>query len=777
MFYLASLRLKYPEMNLPGIPTAAFTKIRFAIALLAMTISIPAFTQNSLQGTVVDQSTGDPVFGASILISQHEKGSITSMDGQFTINNISAGSYQLVVSSLGYATRSLSLELPLETPLLIALKPSAIEMEEVIISTPFHRLQSENVVKVTRETIENLSRNGAVTLAEGITQLPGVESITTGAGIGKPVIRGLSSNRVLVYAQGVRLENQQYGDEHGLGISASGVESVEVIKGPASLLYGSDALGGVLYFNPEKYAASNNTDADAAVTYHSNTVGTQANAGIKTSGDHFRFLLRGNYAAHSDYETGDGVKVTNTRFEEIDIKTGVGYQDEIYRGDLRYNYNNSHTGIPEEIGEQSTSKKLLLPYQQLDNHILSFDNRLFFNTSSLDIKVGYLFNKRKEFEEHHHHEEEHQQETSPEEPGQHPALEMHLETLNYDLKYNTGKRGNFETIFGLQGMYQTNTNFGEELLIPDASVRDIGFLVTSHYHLEKIDFQGGLRFDNRRLHSKEHGAPGEEAYFSPLQREFTSYNGALGVKIEILPSLNARINTATGFRAPNLAELTANGSHEGTNRFEIGNPNLKNEQNVQLDVALELRNEHFEVFANGFYNKIHNYIYLHPTNEIMNEDPVFEYLQNDAVLKGGEAGFHIHPHAVHWLHIESSIALVDARQRNDEKLPLIPATSISNTLRVELDKNKWFENNYGFITVKSTLDQNDISQFETRTPGYTLLSAGVGGSIKFHGQIFGIRLGGSNLLNNTYISHLSRLKPEGIANQGRNISLRLNTVF
>ncbi|HSP83779.1 MAG TPA: TonB-dependent receptor, partial [Gillisia sp.] len=519
-----------------------------------------------------------------------------------------------------YATRTIQVGVPLDGPLEIEIQTSAIEMEAVIVSTPFHRLQSENVVMVARETIENLGRNGAMSLADGITQLPGVESITTGSGIGKPVIRGLSSNRVLVYAQGVRMENQQYGDEHGLGLSSSGVESVEVIKGPASLLYGSDALGGVLYLNPEKYASIDSTVVDGGITYHTNTLGTEANAGFKSSGERFRFLLRGNLATHSDYETGDDERVTNSRFDEIDIKTGVGYQDNRYRGDFRYNYNNSNIGIPEEIGEQSTSKETMLPYQQVDNHILSFDNKVFFSNSSLDIKVGYLFNNRKEFEDHHHDEEEGDHEEDEEEEGDEdgdPALEMHLQTLNYDIKYNTAKWGNFETIFGVQGMYQTNTNYGEEILIPDANIRDIGILATTHYHLDKIDFQAGLRFDNRNLNTSEHGIMGEDEYFAPIERDFTSYNGALGIKFNVFNSLIVRMNGATGFRAPNLAELTANGSHEGTNRYEIGNPNLNNEQNFQGDLALEFRNKHFEIFTNAFYNKINNYIFLNPTGEFI----------------------------------------------------------------------------------------------------------------------------------------------------------------
>jgi len=311
----------------------------------------------------------------------------------------------------------------------------------------------------------------------------------------------------------------------------------------------------------------------------------------------------------------------------------------------------------------------------------------------LDIKVGYLFNNRKEFEDHHHDEEEGDHEEEEEEEGDEdgdPALEMHLQTLNYDIKYNTAKWGNFETIFGVQGMYQTNTNYGEEILIPNANVRDIGILATTHYHLDKIDFQAGLRFDNRNLTTSEHGILGEDEYFAPIERDFTSYNGALGMKFNVFNSLIVRMNGATGFRAPNLAELTANGSHEGTNRYEIGNPNLNNEQNFQGDLALEFRNKHFEIFTNAFYNKINNYIFLNPTGEFISNDPVFEYLQDDARLFGGEAGLHIHPHLIHWLHIESSVELVKGERENGENLPLIPATSFTNTLRLEWEKNNFF---------------------------------------------------------------------------------------
>ncbi len=729
--------------------------------MLLFAVCISTYSQNSISGKLVDLETNQPIIGGNVYISKLEKGSITNLNGEFQLSNIPEGEWNMVISFIGYTTKTVSFSSPSENPLIIELQPTAIEMEEVIVSTPFHKLQSENVVKVERESLEDLRKTGAVTLAEGITQIAGVESVTTGAGIGKPVIRGLSANRVLVYAQGVRLENQQFGDEHGLGVSASGVESVEVIKGPASLLYGSDALGGVLYLNPEKYAQTDNTSIDASYNYFTNTLGSEANLGVKTSGEKWKALVRGNYAIHSDYETGNGLRVTNSRFEEKDLKAGIGFQDSKYKGDLRYNYNNTYIGIPEEIADQTTSKDVISPYQQLDNHIMSFTNKIFLQNSSVDLKVGYLFNNRKEFEE----------------GEDDPALEMHLETLNYDLKFNAPVWGNFETIFGVQGLFQTNTNFGEELLIPDASIRDFGILGTTHYHLEKIDIQGGFRFDTRHITTEENGIFGEPGYFQPIDRTFSSYNGSLGIKFNLFKNLVTRINAASGFRAPNLAELSSNGVHEGTNRYEIGNADLDNEQNIQLDLSLEFRNEHFELFGNAFYNKINQYIFITPSEDFIEGDRVFNYIQDDAKLYGGEAGFHLHPHPIDWLHLESSLELVIGEKDNGESLPLIPATSWTNTLRVEFDQLKGLANNYAFVTLKTTGEQNNISDFETSTSGYSLLSAGIGATVFLNNLPLELRVSGNNLFNKNYISHLSRLKTDGIANMGRNISFGIQTKF
>ena len=735
-------------------------------------MGIMAHAQNDLRGKITDQTNDQPLEQVSIYFPDLEKGGVSDHTGKFLIGRLPVGTYKLVVSYIGYQSYSGTISIVKgENRLDLQLLPTAIEMEEVIVSTPFHKLQRDNVMKVEYAKIADLKTKGAISLAEGITNIPGVNIVSTGTGIGKPVIRGLTSNRVLVYAQGIRLENQQFGDEHGLGVNDAGIESVEVIKGPASLLYGSDAMGGVLYLNPEKFASPNTTEGDLNLGYNSNTQGISSNLGIRSSGSKFRFLARAATNNHIDYMGGDGDRVTNSRFSEKDLKLGAGYLNTFLKSEIRYNYNQSNLGIPESIGAQTTSRALEMPYQKINSHILSWNTKIFLEKSSLDITLGYIGNGRKEFEDHHHHDdhEDHEEEGELTEP----ALDMGLNTYNYNILYQLPKWKKFETIIGVQGIYQDNTNFGEEILIPDAITRDIGVLGTTHFHLNKDhDFQFGLRYDYRKITGETYGMIGEERYIAELNRNFSSFNGALGYKYDISKQFTGRINVATGFRAPNLAELTSNGGHAGTNRFEIGNADLKNEQNIQLDLALEFKNEHLEFFLNGFHNSIGNYIFIAPNGTIINENAVYNYLQQDAELYGGEIGFHLHPHPYDWLHWESSYQTVIGKLEHGGPLPLIPANNLTNTLRVEFYKEgSWWSRTNAFVTLNTTFKQGKVSEFETVTPQYTLLDAGLGGEIRFLKKVMNVNIVANNILDKNYIAHLSRLKPDMILNRGRSVYL------
>jgi len=731
---------------------------------LFLFITYSTFGQHSVKGIVTSTKTNHPLEFVNVYFPEIEKGTITDENGIFKISNLPSGNFKILVSYLGFQTISKRIQIPLDTELTIGLSPVILQIDEIILSTPFHKLQGDNVMKVEHKKVSELNKIGAINLSNGMTSIPGVESVSTGVSIGKPVIRGLSNNRVLVYTQGIRLENQQFGDEHGLGISSSGIESIEVIKGPASLLYGSDALGGVLYINPEKFANTNTKNADFGIDYFTNTKGYNTNLGYKSSTEKFKVIFRGNLSEHADYKTKD-YYVTNSRFKEQDFKSALGYQSTYFTTEFRYNLNASQIGIPEEISIQNRDTKPLLPLQKLNNHIFSSKSKLFLENSSLELNLGYTYNDRKEFEEHHHdHEHEEDVEVDDDEILE-PALHMKLQTLHYDLKYNLPQFGKIVSIVGFQGMSQTNTNYGEEYLIPDSNTTDLGILATSHIHFENYDLQLGARFDTRKIDTDE-----------GLNKTFNSFNGAVGIKKDISKKVTLRLNLASGFRAPNLAELTSEGSHEGTNRYEIGNQDLKSEQNYQVDINVEYQSEHLEVFANGFYNSIANYIFLSPDGNVIDNNPVYLYQQEDAYLFGGEFGFHIHPHPLDWLHIENTFETVIGKQKNDKYLPLIPANKLTNTARAEFESNS-FKNAYCFISLGTTFKQNNISEFESNTNSYSLFSAGFGSEFNFLKKKLSISVSGNNLTNKTYINHLSRLKVDDINNIGRNINLGLHYTF
>lgn len=714
--------------------------------------------QNTVSGTVTDLQN-QPVPGVSVYVAELHKGTTTDENGKYSLNNLPKGGLRIAFTFVGYTTQNKNIEKLLkENTLDILLTQAAFEMDEVIVSTAFSKLQSQNVMKVEHETIKTLQQKGTSTLIEGLATIPGVSQISTGTSIGKPVIRGLSGNRVLVYSQGVRLENQQFGDEHGLGLNDSGVESVEVIKGPASLLYGSDALGGVLYFNPEKFADAGDFKANFSQKYFTNTQGSNSSIGLKTSTENWKFLARGSFNSHSDYKAGDSDRVTNTRYNETDFKTGIGYSNSSFSSVLRYNYNKLDLGIPEEgFGEQTTTKNTEFPRQGVFNHLLSLNNVFFFQNSKLDVDLGYITNDRSEFED-----------------SNEAALHMKLKTFNYNAKYHLPKMGKIETIVGVQGMHQKNANSGEEYLIPDATTNDFGVFGTANYEWKSNVLQAGLRFDNRNVTSIAHGTEGEEGYFQALDRSFDSFNASLGYKTNLADNLTMRLNVASGFRAPNLAELTSNGVHEGTNRYEIGSGALKTEQNVQTDLNLEYKNSHFEFFVNGFYNHVNNYIYTSPTGDIIDNNDVFAYVQDNAKLYGGEIGLHFHPHPLDWLHFETSFETVTGKKQNGDYLPLIPANNWNNTIRTEFNIKNWFHDGFATLNVSSTFNQDNVSGFETASKGYSLVNLGFGGTVKFGKTAFDVNINGNNLFDKKYIAHLSRLKTDGIPNIGRNIVLGVN---
>ncbi len=320
-------------------------------------------------------------------------------------------------------------------------------------------------------------------------------------------------------------------------------------------------------------------------------------------------------------------------------------------------------------------------------------------------------------------------------------------------------------------------NVADELAVPNAVTNDFGIFATGMYGWGSNSLQAGIRFDNRHLVSDEYGVADEEGYFQALDKKYNSFNASLGYKTNFAKDLTFRLNVATGFRAPNLAELSSNGVHEGTFRYEIGNPNLKTEQNVQTDLDLEYKSDHFEFSVSGFYNHINNYIYSSPTGAEIDDFLVYNYIQNNANLYGGEAGLHIHPSIMEWLHFETTFSTVTAKQDNGEYLPFIPANKLNVELRAEKSRLAFLHNCFVAARTHTASKQHHAAPDETPTNGYTLLDVNIGASLKAGNQSIVLGMGVANVFDKQYIDHLSTLKEVNLNNAGRNMVFSITYAF
>jgi iron complex outermembrane receptor protein len=728
------------------------------VVLLLCFMQLNVFAQHQI--SVLDKTTNEPVAFANVYYPDTKTGTYTDANGQFSIT-VSGKSLLVQISSLGYKTflETLSFNGKIHT---IYMEQSAHELQEIIVSDNSSKLQGENVMNVEKLNLSNNTSIQGVSLSEKLSTVAGVSNFTTGAGIGKPVIRGLSGNRIAVFSQGIRVENQQWGDEHGLGLDENGYEQVEIIKGPASLLYGSDALGGVLYFVDERYAKENSIEATLGSAYSSNTNGWRNTGAVKLSKNRFHWNIFGGYTIHKDYRDGNNYSVPNSRFQTSDFKTSLGYTSNQFIASLKYSFLKEQYGLTEaktETNDMNLSGfQSELPYQDLTTHLISLENTVFFsNESKLKVDVGTIFNNRKEFED-----------------GNVAALDMNLGTISYNAKWYLPKmQKRWTLIVGSQGMYQTNTNHGKEMLIPDATTTDIGvFAVSNYYYSEKSYWQAGLRVDGRHINGNEFDE--EETPIPAFSKSYFAFNFSTGVFHQIVEEWSFQTNLSSGYRAPNMFELLSDGAHEEINRYEIGNTQLKTENSYQIDASLSYKTKHLELFVSPYFNYIRNYIYLQPSSEVIDWLPVFYHKQSDAYLYGSEAGFHFHPHPLDWLHLEGSYSNTVGEDKLHNDLPLIPSQKINTTVSAVFSGKKvirkfsvYLHNQYSFI-------QDCVANYETPTPVYDLFNAGVAFEVELGKQKLLFNMAVINIFNKAYYDHLSRYKTDGIYNMGRNFNFKLN---
>ncbi len=732
-------------------------------AIIVMMMASSCVLAQGFSGRVVDSLTKTGIPSASVFLVDYGVGVQTNENGVFQFEGSFSERLNVKVSVFEYETKFLEIQINQE--IVIGLLKLHIDMEEVVVSGARQQLQKYSVTHVERRSMESLNEIPVTNLGQAIETIPGVFNSSTGNGISKPVIRGLQGTRVISLLNGIRIENQQWGGDHGMGLTDLGIGTVEVIKGPASLIYGADALGGVLYFSDEPYALQKTHELKFSSQFESNTLGTINTLFYKGSVKGLRINVGGRFNSQADFQMPSGRYVKNSRFQESAGKISLGWSKGKWISNLKYNFSTARLGLvghthdtilsPELFKTEKQLREKTLPVQYFTNHILSFDNKFLFGKSTLDVLLSATRNDLLEFEE----------------KVTIPGLGLVLQNALYQVKMSTKLKKRFLAVYGIQGMVQNQNNDtkAEERLLPNAFQNDIGAYGNLYVDWKKVRLQVGLRFDSRTMESQAD----DEHFPLGFKKNFTGFNYVVGGVYNIKRQ-TVRLNISSGFRIPHLSELLSNGVHHGALRYEIGDANLRPEKATQLDLTYEFRGDHLSLIINPFVSSIADYISINPTDSVIDGNPVFQYGQIDnSQLVGIDAGIHYHPHFAHFLHVESSYSYLRGTAFNSGNLSLMPQPRINNSLIARLSMKTKLKISEIVFQHQYYFPQNEVVSFETTSSDYSLFHLGmnVETGVKMPLKLqFGIR----NLTNTGYINHLSRLKNIGLESPGRNIYIKLN---
>ncbi|MCK9401289.1 MAG: TonB-dependent receptor [Bacteroidales bacterium] len=721
--------------------------------------------QNLIIGKITDEDF-EQLVGANIYIPELNKGTVADNNGKYVLSDIPDGKIKIQFSFIGHTNEIRTVIFngsPVEMN--ITLSTTAIETKEIVVSGGYNATQHENAVNIDILKLKSPTNIISPNFTEMLTKVPGVDMISKGSGISKPVIRGLSMDNVLVLNNGVRNENYQYSDHHPLGIDEFGIEDVEIIKGPASLLYGSDAIGGVMNFIKEKPAPVGQIIGDYHLQLFSNTLGLSTNLGMKGASKKFFGGIRLGTKSNTDFLQGGGDFVPNSRFSTMSIKANGGFTGKSAVSKINYEFSRQKLGLTEEEAVEaitSRERKNEIWYQQFNNHLLSSQNKIFLNNFKIEINAAFQSAGLMHYAGIDTTE-----------------IAMRLSTLTYETKLYLPSKEKSEYIIGFQGFNQFNLNIrdAEEILLPDAQTDNYSVFSLLQFHLfDEFKMQTGLRYDHKFINTSEVGSPIDYNYRSPLKLDYGSFSGSVGATYEFADKLFFRGNFAAAYRTPNLAELTSNGKHE--TRYEIGNSILVPQKAYETDVSIHYHTENLTFDLAGFYNIIDDYIFISPTNDTTPDgDHIYRYNQTNATLFGGEAGIHIHPEKFRWIHFEATFSKVTGKQGNGDYLPFIPANKLNFELKLEKEKLGILQDAFFKVNSSSAFNQNHPAPDEMRTDGYTLFDISLGTKIKIGQQALSAEISVNNIFDKKYIDHLSTLNEVNYFDPGRNVAISFTIPF
>lgn len=709
---------------------------------------------DTVRGIVTD-SAGHPLPSVEVLLTDLARRATTTTGGEFMFAGVPNGAYTLVFRRPDYAPLARRIEVPGAGTVHVVLRAAAVELEAVTVTAtraPADPLSSP--LPTATLGAGALAREFRVSLARALETLAGVRALTTGGEIGKPVIRGLTGARVLVLGDGNRLEDYSWSDEDGPSVETRLADRVEVIRGPASVLYGSDALGGVVNVIPEDVPDAHERlplrgGVDAYLATNNHELGSALHAAGATGGVGFRAGLVGR---HSEALHTPAAELENTGFTALSGEAAVGTQGDWGKATARF----THYGGEFHLLEADTGSlppppvggKEAGPVRKLADDRLQLGGTFPAGRLRLEAKGQW---------------QRHWLAETVEGDTVEKGFDLLLNTTSLDLLAHHGAGQRVSGTVGTSAYYQTSATRGAEPLVPGARTAGAAAFAFEQLALgERWSALAGARVDLRRLDADSNADLG----VGSQRRSYTAWSGDVGLVFRPAAGVALAANVGRAWRAPTLFELFTNGPHPGEARFEIGTAGLQPEAGLNLDVSLRWQADRVHGELAGFSNRIDHYIYIAPTGGTQDSLPVYQYTQADARLVGAEASLEV----AAWRAVALSARMdyVRGERRGGEPLPQIPP------LRVKLGA-EWHGGGAGAgVDVDLVARQTRLSSFDQGTAGYGLLD--LFGSLRprLGPRAFRVELQVKNALNTRYRDFLSRYKAFAL-NPGRNIVLRIGT--
>lgn len=768
--------------------------------------------KGAVQGNVTNQA-GEIMPGVNIAFPQLNRGTVSKADGSYRIENIRPGTYVLTFSFIGYQTvnREVTIRANQTTKQDVTLKARLIQSETITVTgTPYASDPLTTPADVDVLSGDAKFSKQQTSLGSSLDELAGVSSISTGSQMGKPVIRGLSGSQVRVLDDGVAMDYQQYGVRHGPNVDPFTSERIEVVRGAASVQYGSDALGGAV--NVISNSIPNALDRDSFITgqllseYASNNdelVGGIHLEGATKGWGYTGTLIRrsaGNMTApdvptFTETDNTEAPKFSgeldNTDYDQLNGSIGVGYSG-------------SFGQVSAEYSRWSNEHNFLLPSglglgQNLENDVVQLKGNINLgNNFILNPKFTYSENLRQ---------------SNPGEANATPRSELpeegfaHLDILlkSYSVKTELEHPavGPFRGTVGLEYNYQNQKTRGVEPLVPSATIANIAAFVFEKAEFGSLTLSAGARFDART-----HDAEPNDALNLPdfnagetnnvLTQQYYEFSGSLGATYQFSEAFAVAANIGRGFRAPSLFNLHVDGIHGGVAAYQVGNPFLDSERSLNTDLSLRWRSENVTAKVTAYRNTIRNYIFLVNSGEFSDGGqgpPILESVQGDARLIGANAN--IEAQLASWLQVSGTFETVTGENTDDDiqqvdKLPLLPPTKFSAGLKFVQNKIGFFESPFLSIQVSHTLSKDAAGRYEpfwqfgnapqfsdfgvASTDAYTLVNATLGVELPIWRRPVSFQISARNLLNEAYRDFLDTYKGYALS-PGRNVSFRLKVPF